>query len=78
LISPDFLSTSITVVQKTFAEINEEGTEAAAATYVEIGIISPGPTTYPKIEFHVNRPFLFLIHEKSTGAILFGGKILNL
>jgi serpin B len=77
LISPDFDDVKITVVQKAFAEINEEGTEAAAVTYVGI-FGSTGPTTYPKIEFHVNRPFLFLIHEKSTGAILFGGKILNL
>lgn len=77
LINPSLKDALLQVVQKTFAEINEAGTEAAAVTYVGI-FGSTGPVTYPEIEFHVNRPFLFLIHEKSTGAILFAGKVLNL
>jgi serpin B len=78
LLSPDLTEASVRVVQKTFAEVNEIGTEAAAATYVEIWSSSDLSVTYPKLKFHVNRPFLFLIHEKTTGAILFAGKILNL
>ncbi len=59
------------VLHKTFIDVNEEGTEAAAVTSVEIGLTSTG--NY----FMVNKPFLFAITERSTGAILFIGKVLN-
>jgi serine protease inhibitor len=59
------------VKHKTFLEVNEEGTEAAAATSVQIGI-----TSLPQV-VQVNRPFLFLIREKSSGAILFIGQVMN-
>ena len=62
------------VKHKTFVEVNEEGTEAAAATSVGIGVTSIGPSGP---EFHVTRPFLFLITEEDTGAILFAGKVEN-
>jgi serpin B len=62
------------IKQKTFVEVNEEGTEAAAVTVIEIIAVSPGPETLP-IPFHANRPFLYLIKEKSTGAILFIGRM---
>jgi serpin B len=60
--------------QKTFVEVNEEGTEAAAVTVIEIFITSPGPETL-RIPFIANRPFLYLIRERSTGAILFIGRM---
>ncbi len=56
---------------KTYVDVNEEGTEAAAATGIGIGIISVPPT------FRVDRPFLFVIRERNSGSILFVGKILN-
>jgi len=56
---------------KTFVEVNEEGTEAAAATSIEIGLTSAGNF------FIANRPFVFLITEKSTGTILFAGRVMN-
>ncbi len=62
------------VLHKAFVEVNEEGTEAAAATVVIMkgrGISAP-PTT-----FVADRPFLFLIQEKMTGSILFMGKLAN-
>lgn len=62
------------VKHKTFIEVNEEGTEAAAATSVGIGVTSAGPEMP---EFHVTRPFLFFITEEDTGAILFAGKVEN-
>jgi len=62
------------IKQKTFVEVNEEGTEAAAVTVVEIGVTSVGPGPAP-IQFFANRPFLYLIKEKSTGAILFIGRM---
>jgi len=59
------------IKQKTFVEVNEEGTEAAAVTNIEIVVtISDKP-----VPFFANRPFLYLIKEKSTGAILFIGRM---
>jgi serpin B len=62
------------VKHKTFVEVDEEGTEAAAATSVGIGVTSVGPGGP---EFHAIRPFLFFITEEDTGAILFAGKVEN-
>lgn len=63
------------VLHKTFIEVNEEGTEAAAVTSVEIIYTSIDPDQ--PVAFHVNRPFIALIKENSTGAILFMGQIVN-
>jgi serpin B len=57
------------VKHKTFVKVNEEGTEAAAATSVEMGTTSMPPV------MRVDRPFLFVIHERNSGAILFIGQI---
>lgn len=62
---------------KTFIEVDEEGTEAAAATMVEMSFTSFDPNAPQYIPFHCNRPFLFVINEKDTGAILFMGKVGN-
>jgi serpin B len=57
------------VVHKTFLSIDEKGTEAAGATGIEIRLERGGPV------FRADHPFLFLIRDKSTGAILFLGRI---
>lgn len=57
------------VKHKTFVEVNEEGTEAAAATSVGIGVTSMPPS------FIANRPFIFMIRERDTNTILFIGKV---
>jgi len=62
------------IKQKTFVEVNEEGTEAAAVTVIGIEATSVGPGPGP-IQFFANRPFLYLIKEKSTSAILFIGRM---
>lgn len=62
------------VIHKTFVEVNEEGTEAAAVTSVEMNF-SSGPGVAKSIDYFVNKPFLFVIRENSTGVILFFGKI---
>jgi serpin B len=62
------------VKHKSFIEVNEEGTEAAAVTIVAIEKTMADPQ---KIPFHVNRPFLYVITEKSTGAVLFMGTVKN-
>jgi serine protease inhibitor len=58
------------VKHKTFVDVNEEGTEAAAVTSVEIGLTSGGP---PVIT--VNHPFVFAIRERLSGTILFIGRV---
>jgi len=64
------------VIHQSFIETNEEGTEAAAATIVEIRFTTAGPDPEPTIwKIDLDRPFLFFIHETSTGTILFMGKV---
>ncbi len=63
------------VKHKSFIEINEEGTEAAAVTVV--AIIEYTSAQPQKTYFRVNKPFMFAITEKSTGAILFMGTVKN-
>jgi serpin B len=63
------------VKHKTFIETNEEGSEAAAVTSVEVANTSIG-TDQPYF-FTVNRPFVYFIQEKSTGTILFIGTVMN-
>jgi serine protease inhibitor len=61
------------VLQKAFVDVNELGTEAAAATAVEIGVV---PTSVmPSIPFVVDRPFCVAIRDDRTGLILFLGQI---
>jgi serpin B len=62
------------VLHKAFVSVDEAGTEAAAATAVIISLTS-APS--PPIEFNINRPFIFLIRDMKTGAILFMGRIVN-
>jgi len=62
------------VKHKSFIEVNEEGTEAAAVTIVAIEKMMIDPE---KIIFNVNRPYLYIITEKSTGAVLFLGTVKN-
>lgn len=57
------------VKHKTFVEVNEEGTEAAAATSVGIGVVSAPP------EFRIDRPFLFAIRDSHSQTVLFIGKM---
>jgi len=60
------------VIHSTFVEVNEEGTEAAAVTIVEMaerGAVGGLPV------FCADKPFIFVIRENSTGAILFMGKM---
>jgi len=62
------------VKHKTFVEVNEEGTEAAAVTSVEI-ILTSGGSSVPVMR--VDHPFIFAIREHHSGTILFIGKIVE-
>ncbi len=61
------------VKHKTFVEVNEEGTEAAAVTSVEVSVTS-APRTIP---MRLDRPFLFVIRDSQSGTILFIGKLVE-
>jgi serpin B len=64
------------VLHKTYLKVGEEGTEAAAVTAV-IVVTSVVLVPASGLVFDVNHPFIFLITEKNSGAILFAGKTLN-
>ncbi|HKL67313.1 MAG TPA: serpin family protein, partial [Bacteroidales bacterium] len=63
------------VLHQTFIETNEEGTEAAAATVVEIIFTSTEPGG--PVEIKLDRPFLYAIRESTTNTIVFMGKTGN-
>ncbi|MBL7073917.1 serpin family protein [candidate division KSB1 bacterium] len=63
------------VKHKTFVEVNEEGTEAAAVTVVAIERTSVGPRNI--IFMRVDRPFVFVIRENHSQTLLFIGKIVE-
>lgn len=63
------------VLHKTFIEVDEEGSEAAAATAVEIADVAVGP---PPFEFLANRPFFFAVSDEESGSLLFIGLIRSL
>ena len=64
------------VKQDTYISTDESGTEAAAVTTVGMGLTSM-PSQPRKVVFNADRPFIYLIQENSTGAILFMGAVKN-
>jgi len=69
-------STKVSVMkQKAFIEVNEDGTEAAAAT---ADVQVPLPSVTPKTKtFKADRPFIFLIRENVKGVTLFSGRVVD-
>lgn len=65
------------VQQDTYISTDEEGTEAAAVTTVGMEVTSFDPDKPRKVVFNANKPFLYVIQENSTGAILFMGAVKN-
>ena len=59
------------IVHKTFVEVNEKGTRAAAATSRRLRSLSANPV------FRADHPFLFFVREHNTGTILFAGRVSN-
>ncbi len=64
-------------IHKATIEVNEEGTEAAAATAVVMALKGPGPQPEQPIVFRADHPFIFLIQDKESGNILFMGRVVN-
>lgn len=62
------------VLHKAFIAVDEAGTEAAAATAVVIRVTAIG---LAPVEVKVDRPFIFLIRDLQTGAVLFAGRVVN-
>jgi len=62
------------VVHKAFISVDEEGTEAAAATAV---IMSLTAAPAPAVEVTIDRPFIYMIRDLQTGTVLFVGRVLN-
>ena len=62
------------VLHKAYIDVNEEGTEAAAATAVIMRLTSNGGTS-SRITFDCNHPFFFMLQHKETGTILFMGTV---
>jgi len=61
------------ILHKAYVDVNEEGTEAAAATAV---VMTKGNGGGPPV-FRADRPFIFLIRDVKSGAILFMGRVMN-
>jgi serpin B len=68
--SPDLFISA--VIHKAFVDVNEEGTEAAAATAV---VMTLRGMPAPPVVFRADHPFLFLIQHKPSGSILFMGRV---
>ena len=79
---PNFCNTDTYIgVMKQVAKIkvNETGTEAAAVTVIGVDMACFDPEPEPRhVEFHATRPFLYIISDKGTGAILFIGQYTGL
>jgi serpin B len=63
------------VLHKAFVSVDEAGTEAAAATAVIVNRCSAAPE--PAVKVTIDRPFIFLIRDIETGAVLFIGRVMN-
>jgi len=65
------------VIHKAFIKVDEEGTEAAAATAVMMEMTSAEMDEPEPILLSIDRPFIYLIRDIRTGSILFVGRVLN-
>ena len=66
---------SVPSYHKAFIEVDEAGTEAAAATAVAIGVSCVVEPKTPPIVFNADHPFLFLIRDTQSGSVLFMGQV---
>jgi serpin B len=65
------------VIHQAFVEVDERGTEAAAASAVVAVFGAPPPKMAEPIELRADRPFLFLIRDVRTATVLFMGRLAN-
>ena len=62
------------VLHATYVKVDEQGTEAAATTAIQVK--KEAPPEQP-VDFRVNRPFVFIIRDNLTGSVLFLGRVLD-
>ncbi|MBN1699761.1 MAG: hypothetical protein JW881_19760 [Spirochaetales bacterium] len=66
------------VIHKAYVGVDENGTEAAAATAIVLAGSSPNPPTPPPaVTMTIDRPFIFFIYNENTGTILFMGRVMD-
>ena len=65
------------VIHKAFVSVDEEGTEAAAATAVVMAELAAPVEEEEPLKVTIDRPFVFLIRDIETGTVLFIGRVLN-
>jgi serpin B len=65
------------VLHKAFISVSESGTEATAVTATTFSLETLPSRSSPEVELHIDRPFIFTIYDRGTGAILFIGRVLN-
>ncbi|XP_022036674.1 serpin-ZX [Helianthus annuus] len=65
------------IIQKSFVEVNEEGTEAIAYIEEQAHGRARNPPEYDKVDFVADHPFLFVIKEDVTGVVLFMGQVVD-
>jgi serpin B len=64
------------VVHQANIDVDEKGTEAAAATAVGVDT-GGGPSPLKTVTFRLNHPFLFVLRDVGTGAVLFMGRVVD-
>lgn len=65
------------VIQKTYLNIDEKGTEAAAVTAIDMVLTAAPIQQAPPIAFHCDRPFFVALHHKASNTLLFLGRIVT-
>jgi serpin B len=65
------------VFHKAFVQVDEQGTEAAAATAVAIDVSAARPPPPTSVRFRADHPFLYFVVDKTSGLILFMGRIVD-
>lgn len=65
------------VKQAAFLEVDENGTEAGAATAVEIKGLLAAPPPPARLQFYADRPFFYFLRDNATGVVLFAGRLVT-
>jgi serpin B len=65
------------VMHKTFVAVDEEGTEAAAATLADLTLGGGLDDDLPVVDFFVDRPFVFVIYNTRLACPLFMGRVMH-
>ena len=64
-------------IHKAFIAVDEDGTEAAAATAIAFAVPTSADPRPQPLRVRIDRPFMFLIRDDATGAILFAGRVID-